>query len=142
MVTRAPRLALRILHPTLDPGVITRVLKIEPTLVQRSGDAVITPKGTRSGDTYKVSKWILTQEAANPFSGGEMGGIIDALEANAVSLADVLDGRGSIQIYISLRGDTHIGDMMSAENLSRLARLRLEIGFEVVPSGKSPATPR
>ena len=121
-------LDLRISHPALDLGAVTRTLGMEPQRTWRAGDPCRTPKGTLLAGTRSSCYW-----ATNPFSYGWREStdtlVEDALEELVTFLEPhrgfliKLAKTGHVRIWVSTSSSRNYALDLAPSMLARIASL-------------------
>jgi len=131
----ARRLALRLLirHPTIDPDDITRALKLTPHLSHRVGAERFAPNGRSLGGVYRDSRWShsATYELHGQWFVESILPLIDHLEEHGDFLRNIRASGGSTDFILAFLGDGHFSDSITAETMTRLANLSIDLGIEV-----------
>jgi uncharacterized protein DUF4279 len=123
---------LRILHPDLDPCVITAELGIEPSEAQKAGG--VRRVGTGQPAAGGIGRWLLSSSGAVESRDvrRHLDWLLDRLEPKAEVLAS-LQSRGfrvDVPCYwLSATGQG--GPTLSAASMARLGSLGLDVWFDV-----------
>ncbi|WP_377829079.1 DUF4279 domain-containing protein [Bradyrhizobium lupini] len=124
-------LDLFIVHPTLVPDEITKVLGMEPDVTHCVGAPRTTPKGTPLSGTYANTRWRRSTEhvVEDPGFASELSRLIDALGPHKASFSEVKANGGTASIIIQFM-DGFLADELSSVMLARLVGLDLSLGIE------------
>lgn len=128
------RVRLLIRHPHIDPARITRALGLDPRHSALAGSARRAPNGAALPGVHKTSSWnhsFHVERNRHFFSDIEK--MITRLEPHRSFLAEIIDGGGSIELIVHLRGTTNIGDTFQWRDMARLSALQIDLGIEVFP---------
>ncbi|MDO9413197.1 MAG: DUF4279 domain-containing protein [Pseudolabrys sp.] len=133
---KALRFVLRLLikHPSMNPDKISERLGMVPQMAHQAGSNRFTPKGNALPGLYPDSRWGWSKKIEGKrdcFS--EVSALVDSLEKHKDFLSDISDEGGSTEIIVHLAGDANIGWTMPWQELSRMARLKIDLGIEVFP---------
>ena len=122
---------LFIVHPTLDPGEISRILGLKGHFSHRVGDRRRTPKRLLSG-TYPDSRWrhCIPCTVTGQHFASEVIGFVERLEAHKEFLANVTSTGGKASLIICFLGDGYFGDELPPATLAKLADLGLALAVE------------
>ncbi len=124
---------LRIYPGERDPGWITRTLGIEPSSVNRQGEQSINSLGLVR--TSQINSWFLSSagQLASKDSRRHLDWLLDALTGSEVRIRElVMDATVRIDVicvWWSAAG--HGGPVLSPAQMSRLADLGLQLGFDL-----------
>lgn len=125
---------LLIVHPDIDPERITRELGLAPTIAFRAGDPVVTPKGSRLPGTRPDTRW---RYCAPPHARRDffapLGRILDHLAPHRTFLRQLMLEGGLVEVAVNLSGERNIGDVITPEDIRKLADLGIALGVEVFP---------
>ena len=124
-------LDLFIVHPTLVPDEITKILGMEPHVTHCVGAPRRTPKGTPLSGTYADTRWRHSMEHVvdDPGFTSELSYLIDALGPHQAFFAEVKAHGGTASIIIQFM-DGFLADELSSVTLARLVELDLSLGIE------------
>lgn len=132
-------IALRIRHPSIEPGEITRTLGLEPRHSWKAGEDRRSPAGKPLGGAYRESCWMGVL-AQSPEHSSEPVNIETALLQTLAQLrrsrqflAKLKGEGGEVEIHISIVGHDTFRLELSAEALANLGRLGLAIAIDVEP---------
>jgi hypothetical protein len=130
---------LFIIHPSLDPDEISRVLGLEAKVRSRVGDQRKTPNGKPLSGVYPDTRWRHSVRFAvsGQWFAREIVDLIDKLESQKAFLAKVMATGGSATIIIAFLGDGYFGDTIPATILGRIANLGLDFGIECFAARQS-----
>ena len=131
-------IALRIWHPSIDPGEITARIAWEPSFSYMAGSPRRTPKGNALPGTNKDSFWY----AEVPVEQGcTLSEVIDHLNRRLSPHAQYLDQLvctgGKIEYFIGWFVGRNAGDTFSWAMLEACAALRISLAFDIYGSGNS-----
>jgi hypothetical protein len=125
---------LRVYPESLDPGELTARLGLEPTCWQRKGEA-----SKPGGRVASLHGWFLSSEGVLPSR--DVGRHLDWLLAQLLPRAEALlalQGEGCrldvFCFWVSASG--HGGPTVRPDQMAALARLNLELGFDVYFGGE------
>jgi hypothetical protein len=133
------RFSLRIVirHPSIDPNTISKELEFEPLRRWQAGEPRETPKKRPLEGVWPDTRWIYV---VNHREGADFGGEIEKLADNLLSKLPFLEmihnSGGDITLSVSLPGDVNQESAISWSVLSKLAKLRINLGAEVFPDMK------
>ena len=139
----SPRIAedftvsLRVRHPSIDPGEITRALGLEPQHGWKAGDARRTAQGQRLEGAYHETYW------TGEFSEHTMG-LLGVMTTEAVLLQVAVQLRRSqqflsrlqkegatIELFVEVFGGNEFTFSLSPQLLSMLARCGVSVALQV-----------
>jgi len=122
---------LFIVHPTLDPDEISRILGLEAHFSHRVGDRRRTPKQLLSG-TYPDTRWrhCIRYTVTEQHFAAEVIGFVERLEAHKEFFANVTSTGGKASVIIWFLGDGYFGDELPPATLAKLAGLGLALAVE------------
>lgn len=127
-----PRSRLLIVHPDIDPAIITRALGIGPSHCSRRGDARITPKGTPLPGVYADTKWTLSFKNPIGLTIEEVVcEIVDKLPIESTFWAELAKAGGSASLILSIVGTKYQGASIDASTIRKLARMGIKLGLEI-----------
>lgn len=137
-------LSLRIRHPSIEPGEITRTLGIEPQHTWKAGDARRGPEGETLEGSYRETYWMARLVEAPQVSS-------DLVSVESLLLKTLAQLRRSLQFLVNMNAEgggaeLHISIFaqdaftleLLSESLAMLGRLGLAIAFEVQPQPQRP----
>ena len=129
---------LFIVHPTLDPGEISRILGLEAHFSHRVGDRRRTPKRLLSG-TYSDTRWrhCTRYTVAEQHFASNVIGFVERLEAHKDFLANLTSTGGKASITVCFLGDGYFGDELRPATLAKLADLGLALAVECFAAPQS-----
>jgi len=132
-------ISLRIRHPSIAPGEITRTLGIEPQHTWTAGDSRRGPAGEPLEGTYRESFWM-----ARLMDGPQLSS--EQLSVESVLLRTLAQLRRSLPFLAHLNAEGGVAELhisifarepfrleLLSESLALLGRLGLAIALEVQP---------
>ena len=126
-------MSFRIMHPTLEPAVISAALEMQPSLTWKAGERRRTPKGDLLQGTYKTNYWCAPSERyegdASPTDA--LLAWLPRLQARKEFLKTAHDSGGTIDFYITWGVGDIPGDTFSADLLFQLGSLGIAVSIEV-----------
>lgn len=124
-----------VTHPDIDPELITNVLALEPSLTQKTGNPVVTPRKTLTGSHYAVSKWQYSHSLALTSDlREELRSLIDRLYGHAEFIKRIVDEGGRSLVYFSSTDSPHIALEIDVDILYKMAEMNVMFGFEFFSS--------
>jgi len=137
-------LGLFIVHPTLVPDEISKILGMEAHVAHCVGAPRRTPKGTPLSGTYADTRWRHSTEHVikDQRFASELSRLIDALEPHKAFFANVKSNGGTASIVIQFM-DGFLADQLSSVTLARLVELDLSLGIECyagLPQSRTAST--
>ena len=123
---------LCIYHEDLEPDRINRLLGLKYTWACKKGDPISLKEPDRA--KRKVGAWLLRTEGIldSKDSRRHIDWLIDQIDEKAEILSEMIEQGYSIRIscyWVSKHG--HGGPWVSVSECERLARLRIELDFDV-----------
>ncbi len=121
-----------ISHPTMDPKLITNNLVLSPTMTQKAGDQIITPKGRKVAGTYKNTKW--SHQIGLESNDGlcdELLSLVDHLFSHREFLRAINDGGGSAIVYFNFSNAESFSMQISPEIMEKITKMKMSFGFEM-----------
>jgi hypothetical protein len=132
-------LSLRIRHPSIEPGEITRTLGIEPQHTWKAGDARRGAGGETLDGTYRETYWMARLMEAPQVSSDHVSvestllKTLAQLRRSLQFLSDMNADGGVAELHISIFARDAFTLELLSESLALLGRLGLAIAFEVQP---------
>ena len=121
-----------IVHPSIDPNIITEGLWLRPHSVQKAGAQVVTPKMTKVfGSYYGDSRWQYIKEM--DVTGGlenELDILLDHLSNHAEFLSGITDDGGTISVFFRATDAPHIVLDIGPDTMSKMVDMKILFGFE------------
>ena len=121
-----------IAHPEMTPALISQRLGLEPSLTQKKGDQVRTPKGDKvEGSFYKFNKWQYLERLGDEvdLSTETLAFLRKFLEKKTI-LQDIADPQGRISVYFMATELGHRSLILDPVILAEMAEARISFGFE------------
>ncbi len=127
---------LLIMHPSIDPGVITNVLKLSPFRAWQKGQDRFTPEGSRPPGKWHDSRWWHIWKFQNMSDRSffrSMENIIDTLYPHRDFFRKLGAEECRMSLNVNLPGSLNQGSSISFSYLNKLADMHLSLGLEVFP---------
>ncbi|MET1257470.1 DUF4279 domain-containing protein [Aliikangiella maris] len=125
------KLICMISHPTIAPENITENLKLKPYLTQKFGSFIVTPKGNKPGGKYKVSKWAYSIEVVDSEKlNNYLCELVEKISREKLFIDKIIDEKGEVNLIFSIAGVDNLGFNISAGVLEKIAKMKINIGFE------------
>ncbi len=119
-------------HPTVDPELITEKLALKPSMTQKYGDQIITPKGNKINGSYKVTKWSYIIELKNNESlFGELDSLVNYLFSYRDFFCDIQREGGSSIVYLNLSDHESLSFELSPDIMKKIFEMKMSFGFEI-----------
>jgi hypothetical protein len=132
------RIIFRIRHPSIDPGALTKKLRMTPRHFGKVGEYRILPNGdvlkTRNKDTFWSYRDEYRGRSRNFFKRVER--LANNLKPHRAFLHEISTAGGKCEIYVQLPGITNIGDSLYPQALQILAELDIVLSVELFPDWK------
>jgi hypothetical protein len=126
---------LRARHPSVDPEILTKTLKLDPVHSWKAGDPRLSQTGTPLGGTHRDSYWSATLPAQ--MVGATTVPLETFISAQLLQLArhrDFLGGLqaegGEISLLIEIVPSANTVLTLSSTLSRRLADLNIEVEFQ------------
>jgi len=132
-------ISLRIRHPSIAPGEITRTLGIEPQHTWTAGDSRRGPTGEPLEGTYRESFWMARLMDGPQLSSEQVSvesvllRTLAQLRRSLPFLAHLNAEGGVAELHISIFAREPFRLELLSESLALLGRLGLAIALEVQP---------
>ncbi|MBV9548203.1 MAG: DUF4279 domain-containing protein [Alphaproteobacteria bacterium] len=122
---------LLIIHPTLDPAVITAALGLQPSRSHRVGDPRQTPKRTPLPGNYRDTRWLhcIEVELKDQWFAEEVTKLVERLMPHKAFFKNLRATGGKADLIVQFF-DAYYGDNLARETLAKLVELELELGIE------------
>lgn len=133
----ATHAAIRIFHDDLDPNEITKLLGITPTYSHQKGEDIY--EGKLTSGKRKTGGWLLDSESQveSRDSRRHIDWLLDHVE-NKIDIIHELQENGYVIdllcYWLSDHGEG--GPIVSVEETIRLAKLNIELGFDIYFNGE------
>ena len=131
---------LLIVHPSIDPKVITKGIGLVPDLAHMAGSPFYPPYGKRQCGYWNDTRWAYDPAPVDRpdfFQAGVIP-LLNKVEPKAGFIHELVEGGGSADAYLSLFGDSDYGDRLGWSELFRLATAGVDLGVEVFRCQPSP----
>lgn len=129
-----PMARLLIVHPEMDPALITDKLGIQPSQSSRHGQPRVTPKGTTLPGTYTDTRWCMSfRNDENRSIEALVVHALAVLPAKSKFWGELVRSGGKAELILSLGGSQYQGASLKAETIRQLAQMGMQLGLEVYP---------
>jgi hypothetical protein len=130
--SRRFRVELFIVHPTIDPAVITTTLAMESKYFWRVGDPRVTPKGTVLTGNRVDTRWRFSAEytISDQWFADKVDDLIHRLESHKSFLLELHATGGQSTLIVQFLGDGYFGDKISIATLAKFVDLGLSLSIE------------
>ena len=133
--------SLRISHPTIEPGALTKSLGLKPSNAWRAGEPRRTPTGRPLRGNNRSSFWtarlIQKRFATTPARSLEtaLAAQVRRLKKHRALLRRIQEGGGRTELFVGIFGENgfNFGGELDTELLSGLSDLGLSIGLDIYP---------
>jgi len=132
------RVILLIMHPTIDPKVITRELSLSPYASSHKGHPTTTPGGQVLPYPADATRWnhIFRFNGTKKRLATSVERIVDSMTLHKRFFRKLCRQGGNTQLYVQLPGDVNNGATFPWHLLMKMSDIRIGLGIEVFP--KSP----
>ena len=129
---------LSIVHPDIDPALISRQLGLSPFRSMRRGEPRVTPKGAPLPGLWPDTRWnhVVFFDATQSATAA-IDRWLARLEGCAAFLGKLRATGADIGLNLNLPGTAHRGESLEIATLAKAAALGVGIGIEVFPDGDS-----
>jgi hypothetical protein len=127
-------ISLRIEHPSIDPGELTRILGRSPDRAWRAGEPRTIPLGALIGPYQRGTYWtvrLVHGAASDPSLATAIDGTVRDLARHAPLLRRVRAEGGRAELFIGWFFERNSGDELPAALLSTLGQLGLDLSFDI-----------
>jgi hypothetical protein len=133
------RIRLLIIHPDMDPEIITTTLGMAPRNANHKfGNPRVTPKGTSLPGIFPDTRWSKTFESLDGVGpASAVAQALDVLSCHRAFWTQLTETGGTAELILSLDGGTYQGDSIRADQIRQLADLGIGLGIEVYPVPQS-----
>jgi len=128
-------ISLRVKHPEIDPGEISRRLNIEPFRKWKHGDQGVTPKGTLLEGKYKETYWAANMHSEKRISSEVMTieecikNLNTRLEQFSMYFSDIVSSGGSVEYFVGWFSADNVGIYLSPGLMKQTSDLCISIGI-------------
>jgi hypothetical protein len=134
MSTFRYKISLRIIHPNIDPVVISQTLHLQPKRIWKLGEPRITPAGTPLQGNYDNSYWSYAYSTPDDEqSSAFIRSTALALQQHREFFHRLRTEGADIEFFIGWFSDRNFGETFSCDLLGILADLQIDLGFDVYP---------
>jgi hypothetical protein len=134
-------ISLRIWHPTIDPGALTKSLGLKPSNAWQVGEPRRTPIGTPLKGVNRESFWtarlIQNRFATVPSRSLEaaLAAELRRLKRHRTLFRRIQRAGGRTQLFVGIFGQNgfNFGSEFGTEVLTGLSRLGLSLGLDIYP---------
>ncbi len=126
-----PDLIVLILHPDIDPSLISEQLCLEPSLTHLAGDQVITPRGqVVTGSKYHDSRWQYTIPIDSEADlQKELFSLVKLLCGHSAFLRKIASEGGKTDVFFTAT-DQHVALVIGPALMKMMAESDISFGFE------------
>ncbi len=128
---------LRVTHPTMDLDAVTDALGRSPEVIWKLGEPRRTPKGTPLPGIYKTGFWtarLLDGASTRQDLGSALETALDLVAAGSSLFSEIAATGGSAEFFIGWFFDEgSSGDVLDHRLLAKLARMSINLSFDVYP---------
>ena len=133
--------SLRISHPTMDPGALTKSLRLKPSNAWTAGEPRRTPNGKPLKGINRESFWtarlIQKRFATTPTRSLEaaLAAELRRLNKHRALFRRIQRDGGRTELFIGIFGEngSNFGGELDAELLASLSKLGLSLGLDIYP---------
>jgi hypothetical protein len=128
-------IVLLIIHPNIDPELVSSTLRMKPFRCWKAGDSRATPTGAMLDGVWSDTRWnyVVDYQDDSICIFDKVAELVNYLAPHKKFLSRIRTEGGSAEIIMHVPGDTHIGDSAEPTLLHRMAELGLSLGIEVFP---------
>lgn len=134
------RISLRLRHPAMDPGQISRALAIEPKRFWKAGEPRQTPKGTPLDGINRDTYWT-AEIAAGRWPSNLSEAIHDSLKKLVRCrsfLHQIRAEGGAAELFVGWFFENQSGEMLTHPCLALAGDLQIDLSFDVYPPDQTP----
>ncbi|MCE9533002.1 MAG: DUF4279 domain-containing protein [Planctomycetes bacterium] len=129
-------MSLHVIHPDIDPDLITRELELQPTFrTTRGGMPKMTPNGLPRDGNWEFSHWM---HSFDIIQDGELVGYLQRLtvtfEPHREFLRRMYEEGGNVECFVGIFTDTNCDQILPFDLLGKLAELRIDLRLDLYGS--------
>jgi hypothetical protein len=133
--------SLRVFHPSIDPGALTKSLRLKPSNAWKVGEPRLTPTGKALKGFNRGSFWTarLVQKrfATTPSRSLEaaLAAEVRRLQKHRALFRRIQRGGGRTELFVGIFGQNgfNFGGELDTELLGGLTKLGLSLGLDIYP---------
>lgn len=126
-------LVLMIKHPDADPAEITRSLGIKPTSAHPMGAPRVGARGQSIGGVYPTMTWAHRAHfPARKRVSDALAEYLHPLVAATTTVRKIVETGGRVSLFFNMPA-SHRGEMFEVDHLAAIAKLGINLGFEIFP---------
>ena len=135
------KVSLRIIHPNIDPQIISNTLGIKPSRCWQAGTSRATPSAKVLEGVNKNSYWTAQLSDGHALLSTDVPLEDYLLEKNNLLMEysqffnDLIETQGKAEYFIGIFADRNIGCEFSSKLLKSLSNLGLELSLDIYPNG-------
>ncbi|GFE65887.1 DUF4279 domain-containing protein [Litoreibacter roseus] len=123
-----------IIHPTINPDVITEGLGLTPYMAKRFGDDRKAPNGNPLPGKWRDSRWGYSlREVTDRNFFSNFHRFLVRMEPRREFIVSLVDDGAHVSLTIQLSGHRNIGACMKPETAKLLVDMKIELGLEIFP---------
>jgi Domain of unknown function (DUF4279) len=132
-------ISLRFRHPSIDPAIISKQLRIKPRWSWKAGEPRKTPKGTALSGNRSESYWTAPLQSKKTLYSRTTDfeeyliSIAHKLKPHASFIKKIIKGGGGAELFVGLYGSKNFGMDLRPKLLHDLGKLGLRLSLDIYP---------
>lgn len=128
------RVSLRIIHPNIDPAVITQALGLQPKRTWTRGQPRQTPTGQPLEGIYRDSYWYHAYDTPDDEQcAAFIHSAAMALQQHGDFFHRLRSEGADTQFFVGLFSSGNFGETFEHDLLGILSDLKIDLGFDIYP---------
>jgi hypothetical protein len=133
--------SLRIFHPSIDPGALTKTLALKPSNAWKAGEPRRTPRGQPLNGINRGSFWtarlIQKRYATTPRRSLEaaLASEVKRLQKHRSLFRRIQKAGGRTELFVGIFGENgfNFGGELDTDLMGSLTKLGLSLGLDIYP---------
>jgi hypothetical protein len=128
------RVSQRMIHPDIDPDLITREIGLEPRRTWTRGHPRQTPTGQPLEENYRDSYWYYAYDAPDDTHCADfIRSSVTALQKHRDFFHRLRSEGADLEFFVGLFSSRNFGETFEHDLLAVLGDLKIDLGFDIYP---------